>query len=114
MYEYLAKPVRVIDGDTIVVDIDLGLKQWSHSVHLRVKDLWCPETRTKDEEEKVRGLAAKEYLEEMLEGQERVKVKTYKASFDRYVADIWILGEEPRSIAAEMIKAGHGTAEKPD
>jgi micrococcal nuclease len=111
----MAKLVRVIDGDTIVVDIDLGLKQWSHSVHLRIKDLWCPETRTKDLEEKQRGLAAKSFLEEMLFDEYMLKVRTYKASFDRYVADVWFAnagGEH--SVATKMIEAGHGTAEKPD
>lgn len=114
MYVYMAKLVRVIDGDTIVVDIDLGLKQWSHDVHLRIKDLWCPETRTRDAEEKVRGIAAKEHLESILADHPMVKVQTYKASFNRYIADVWIIEgeslEDQHSIADMMIQAGHGTA----
>ena len=66
MYEYKATLERIIDGDTIDVDIDMGL-------HIHVKErirlygINTPETRTKDEEEKKKGLAAKQRLQELLE-----------------------------------------------
>lgn len=50
-----AEIVRVIDGDTIVV-------QLTRTIHIRLLDCWCAESRTKDKSEKVLGLAAKQHL----------------------------------------------------
>ena len=65
MYTYKAKLDRVVDGDTIDVNIDLG---FDISVHKRVRlaGIDTPESRTRDLEEKKRGLAAKDRLIEIL------------------------------------------------
>ena len=106
MYEYRAEVVRIIDGDTIVVNIDLGLKQWSHDVHLRIRNIDAPEARTRDLAEKEKGLAAKAFLEEKLPIGEQVIVKTYKSSFNRYVADVRI-NLTGVDVASMMVEAGH-------
>ena len=66
MYEYNAVVERVVDGDTIDVIIDLGFKTWK-KVRVRMEGINTPESRTRDLEEKKRGLAAKDRLVEILE-----------------------------------------------
>ena len=52
MYEYNAKILRIVDGDTIDVDIDLGCGVWIHKERVRLEGIDTPESRTKDVEEK--------------------------------------------------------------
>jgi len=66
MYEYKAIVDRVVDGDTIEVTIDLGFKTWK-KVRVRMEGINTPESRTRDKEEKKKGLAAKDRLVEILE-----------------------------------------------
>ena len=66
MYEYRIKVVRVIDGDTVDVDIDLGFGVWMHKERVRLYGIDTPESRTRDKVEKVFGKAAKAYLQESL------------------------------------------------
>ena len=67
MYNYNAKCVRVVDGDTIDAMIDLGF-----GVHvkkrIRLAGINAPESRTRNKVEKKLGLAAKERLIDMLDG----------------------------------------------
>jgi len=65
MYTYKAKLVRVIDGDTIDAEIDLGFNVLIRQ-RIRLYGIDTPETRTKDLEEKERGMAAKQRLTELL------------------------------------------------
>jgi micrococcal nuclease len=62
MYEYKVKVVKVIDGDTIDVDIDLGFNTVLTKRRIRLYGIDTPESRTRDKEEKVRGLLSKEHL----------------------------------------------------
>ena len=62
MYEYKVKVVKVIDGDTIDVDIDLGFNTTLTKKRIRLYGMDTPESRTRDKEEKVRGLLSKEHL----------------------------------------------------
>ena len=66
MYEYKAVVDRVVDGDTIDVTIDLGFKVWK-KMRVRMEGINTPESRTRDLEEKKRGLAAKDRLKNILE-----------------------------------------------
>ena len=66
MYEYHAIVDRVVDGDTIDVTIDLGFHT-SRKIRVRMEGINTPESRTRDLEEKERGLAAKARLQEILE-----------------------------------------------
>ena len=52
MYEYKCKVVRVVDGDTVDVDIDLGFGVWLHKERVRIIGMDTPESRTRDKEEK--------------------------------------------------------------
>tara|TARA_R100000030_G_scaffold59121_1_gene44396 strand:+ start:872 stop:1252 length:381 start_codon:yes stop_codon:yes gene_type:complete len=65
MYEYKANIDRVVDGDTIDCTIDLGFSTWK-KIRVRMEGINTPESRTRDKEEKKRGLAAKDRLAEIL------------------------------------------------
>ena len=58
MYQYKCKLVKVVDGDTIDVDIDLGFGVWLRKQRIRMYGIDTPEFRTRDLEEKKYGLAA--------------------------------------------------------
>ena len=66
MYEYPCKIVKVIDGDTADVDIDLGFGVWLKKQRIRFYGVDTPESRTSDKEEKVYGLMAKEFVQKHL------------------------------------------------
>ena len=63
MFEYKCKIVKVIDGDTTDVDIDLGFGVWLKKQRIRFYGIDTPESRTRDLEEKKYGLAAKAFVE---------------------------------------------------
>ena len=102
MFEYKCKIVKVIDGDTTDVDIDLGFGVWLKKQRIRFHGIDTPESRTRDLEEKKYGLAAKAFVEFYLPvGSIRtlttVKDKTGKygrilgkfKAFDSYT-DAWV------------------------
>ena len=67
MYNYNAKCIRVVDGDTIDAEIDLGFDV-KIKKRIRLAGINAPESRTRNKVEKKLGLAAKERLKEMMEG----------------------------------------------
>ena len=55
MYEYRCKVTRVVDGDTVDIDIDLGFGVWLHKERERIYGIDTPESRTRDKVEKKYG-----------------------------------------------------------
>ena len=47
LYLYEVANIRVIDGDTVDCDIDLGFDSWLHKQRIRLFDIDAPETRTR-------------------------------------------------------------------
>ena len=94
MYQYKVKKInRVIDGDTVDLDIDLGFSI-TISQRIRLKDIDAPETRTKDLEEKERGLAAKVWLEEQLSREGEWIIETYKEDkYGRILGTLYLVGD---------------------
>ena len=107
MYEYNAKILRIVDGDTIDVDIDLGFGVWIHKERVRLEWIDTPESRTKDLEEKKFGLLSKEYVRGLLPVGSIVKLvcKSYdsKGKFGRILGDIEL--EETRMIGREITES---------
>jgi endonuclease YncB( thermonuclease family) len=103
MYEYNCKIVRVTDGDSIVVDIDLGFGLWIHGERIRLYGVDTPECRTRDAEEKAAGLLAKEFVEDALHvgGTYRLQTKE-KGKFGRYLGTIYLTDDT--SINAALVK----------
>ena len=107
MYEYRCKVVKVIDGDTVDVDIDLGFGVWLHKERVRLFGIDTPESRTRDLEEKKYGLAAKEYLTGMLDDDGGIILKTHKdktGKFGRILGEIFVDGI---NINKKMCTKGH-------
>ena len=65
MFIYNAKCLRVVDGDTVDATVDLGFDTWK-KIRIRLVGINTPETRTRDLEEKAKGLAAKNFLIDLL------------------------------------------------
>ena len=66
MYEYKCKVRKVVDGDTVDIDIDLGFGIWLNDERVRIMGIDTPESRTSDPVEKIFGLAAKERVKHLL------------------------------------------------
>jgi len=66
MYRYRATIVRVVDGDTVDVDIDLGFEVTLKNQRIRLIGIDSSEIRTRDPEEKEKGLAARGFVEALL------------------------------------------------
>jgi micrococcal nuclease len=94
MHQYKVKKInRVIDGDTVDLDIDLGFSI-TISQRIRLKDIDAPETRTKNLEEKERGLAAKVWLEEQLSREGEWIIETYKEDkYGRMLGTLYLVGD---------------------
>ena len=77
MYEYKCRVNRVIDGDSLDCSIDLGFGIMFNS-KVRLFGIDTPESRTRDEDEKVRGLLAKEYLSNKISSAKQLVIQTEK------------------------------------
>ena len=91
MYEYKCTVVRVVDGDTVDVDIDLGFGVWMRKQRIRMFGIDAPESRTSNSSERQYGIAAKKFLTEMLDDKELI-LKTHKdakGKFGRILGEIW-------------------------
>jgi len=109
MYTYKAKLDRVVDGDTIDVNIDLG---FDISVHKRVRlaGINAPESRTKDLEEKKKGLASKARLIELLDKGDLVVESKELGKYGRVIGDLTIYPDNldlPININETLVKEGH-------
>lgn len=88
-YEHV-ELVRVIDADTIEVDIDMGFNLWKRNVRIRINGIDTPESRTRNKLEKQAGLKVKEYVKELLAGSPiHVVSETISGKFgNRILGDI--------------------------
>ena len=84
MYEYTCKVVKVIDGDTADVDIDLGFGVWMKKQRVRFYGVDTPESRTRDLEEKKYGLMAKEMVLAHLPIGSTQILRTHKDGVGKY------------------------------
>ena len=110
MYEYHVKKVlKVVDGDTIDVDIDLGFNV-SYTQRVRLAGIDTPESRTKDLKEKALGLEVKDYLSKRLKDAKVVIIKTElpdsTEKYGRILGWIYVDGEN-LSVNESMIKEGY-------
>ena len=90
MHEYKCKILRVVDGDTVDVDIDLGFGIWMHKERVRLLGIDTPESRTRDKEEKKFGLLSKEYVKSRYPVGSMAILRTHKDKTGKFGR---ILGE---------------------
>lgn len=121
MYEYKAKILRVVDGDTVDVDIDLGFGVWMHKERVRMMGIDTPESRTRDKVEKKFGLASKEFVKAYLPIGSMQVLKTEidksgedsRGKFGRILGDFLVYHAEKdsqRKLTEVMIDDGYGVA----
>lgn len=108
LYYYRARVISVYDGDTLRVDIDLGLSTWVKNEKLRLARIDAPELRG---EEREHGLAARDFLISKVLNQEIIleTIKDRKGKYGRYLAELWIKNEtgEYININDLLVQEGH-------
>ena len=107
LYHYkIHKLVKVVDGDTIDAIIDLGFNIFVEK-RIRLYGIDTPECRTRDKQEKVRGLAAKQKLKELLsQNKQAIFIESFgEGKFGRLLAKIYV---EDQDIIETMITEGYG------
>jgi micrococcal nuclease len=110
MYEYRVKQVlRVVDGDTIDVDIDLGFNI-SYTQRVRLAGIDTPESRTTDKYEKALGLEVKKKLGELIKSATKIVIRTEKPdSSEKYGRILgWLfLDGSSESVNTALIASGY-------
>ena len=116
MYTYKIKLLRVVDGDTIDAEIDLGFDV-KIKKRIRFMGLNAPESRTRDLEEKAKGLAAKDRVKCLLEGCKNIQLKSHGVGkFGRCLGEICldvVDGQEKLTLVnlnELLISEGHALA----
>ena len=103
---------KVVDGDTIDADIDLGF-DISLSKRIRLAGIDTPESRTTNIKEKAMGLESKEWLKKTLEGAKDILIKTElpdsTEKYGRIIGHLFINGQET-SLNNQMIAEGYALA----
>lgn len=119
MYEYRARLKRVVDGDTVDVDIDLGFGIWLHNERVRIMGIDTPESRTRDKVEKLFGLAAKKRVKELLGKNPKLKTiaakdgEDMKGKYGRILGDFEVYyGPQDRwmRLTEVLVLEGHACA----
>ena len=87
MYNYKAKLIRTVDGDTVDLMVDLGFDIW-HKIRVRLAGINTPESRTRDKKEKKLGLKAKKFTENFLKGHEIIVHTNKQGKFGRFLANL--------------------------
>ena len=104
------KVLKVVDGDTIDVRIDMGF-DIKYKSRVRLFGIDTPESRTRDLEEKKLGLLSKKYLKDKLAVGKRLTIKTHKGEqtgkFGRILGEVFISG---KNINLQMCKEGYAVA----
>jgi len=115
MYNYKISPLKVVDGDTIDAEIDLGF-DIKVKKRIRFMGINAPESRTRDLEEKAKGLAAKDRVKQLLEGCESIQLKSHGVGkFGRCLGEIMldmVDGQEKLTLVSLnelLINEGHAT-----
>jgi len=111
MYEYRVKVLKIVDGDTVDVDIELGFGVILADERVRIMGIDTPESRTSDDVEKLFGIAAKNRLKELLgevailRTQINKDGEDMKGKFGRILGDF--VTEDDRMVTDILIAEGH-------
>ena len=98
LYRFKVTNPRVVDGDTVDVNIDLGFDVWSVSQRVRLLGIDTPEIRTLDKVEKAAGFKAKEYVEGILLSGVPIILESNEfkphGKFGRILGTFWYQGSD--------------------
>jgi len=113
MYTYKISPLKIVDGDTIDAEIDLGF-DIKVKKRVRFMGINAPESRTRDLEEKARGLAAKDRVKQLLEGAKEITLQSHGVGkYGRCLGELFIdMVDGQKKLTLEsvnelLIKEGH-------
>ena len=110
-HNYSAKLVRVVDGDTADAMIDLGFDTWvKKRIRFMGVDTW--ECRTRNLDEKKKGLAAKAFTKDLLENSDDGKfaIKSHGVGkYGRVLGELFVKGHE-KSVNELLKENGHAYA----
>ena len=108
MYIYSAKCLKVVDGDTIDARVDLGFDTFK-KVRIRLVGINAPESRTRDLEEKEKGLAAKARVKQLISENKNKFVLHSQGvgKFGRCLGEIYLGDSKLNDI---LINEGHAVA----
>ena len=116
MYEYNCRIVKVVDGDTIDVDIDLGFDIVLSNQRIRLKGIDTPESRTRDLEEKKFGFLAKEVVKSYCPVGQTISLRTSKderGKFGRILGEFMVYhatSDAYRSLNSILVEEGYAVA----
>ena len=106
MYRYKVEVTRVVDGDTVDVDVDLGFGMVYKKQRVRMMGIDTPESRTRDLEEKFYGKQSKYHLENILKDKD-IELKSHdKGKFGRILGELFV-GSSSYSVNQQMIDEYH-------
>mgnify|MGYP003984492191 CR=1 FL=1 len=94
LYTYKAYVKDVYDGDTITVDISLGFNVTMTDIKVRLVGIDTPEVRTKDLDEKEKGLATRDWLRERILGKKGLLHTVKRGKFGRWLGTIWEIEQD--------------------
>ena len=108
MYTYKAKLIRIVDGDTIDAEIDLGFDTIVRK-RIRLYGINTPETKTKDIAEKEKGLAAKQRLTELLNSDFIVEtILNKRGKYGRVLGVVYVIKHDTKmNINETLVSEGH-------
>jgi micrococcal nuclease len=109
MYQYKVSVVKVVDGDTLDVNIDLGFGMTYKKQRVRMMGIDTPESRTRDKVEKLFGKASKKHLKKLLESAESISLISHdKGKFGRILGEIYIHNDDAElNVNQKMIDDCH-------
>lgn len=117
MYEYRCKVLKVVDGDTVDVDIDLGFGVTLTNERVRIMGIDTPESRTSDKVEDLFGEAAKARVTQLLSEEAILKTQVnkngedMKGKFGRVLGDFIIEKDgKERMLTDVLVEEGHAVA----
>lgn len=115
--EYDVKIIKVVDGDTVDVDINLGFGVWLHDERVRIMGIDTPESRTRDKVEDLFGEAAKARLKELMhDGGKLITTEDkdgedIKGKFGRILGDFYVEHDGMKKRVTDiLVEEGHAVA----
>ena len=99
-FVYNAEVIRVIDGDTFDLKIDLGFKI-IHESRFRLQNIDTPEIRGK---ERPKGLKVKEYVKKLIEGKTIIVETFKKGKYGRYVSEIYLKPNKRKPLSKHLLR----------
>jgi len=113
MYTYRAEALRIVDGDTVDLEIQLGFEV-AIQIRARLYGVNTPEIHgiAKDSEEYKKGIEAQQFLARLIMNRELIvkTIKDKKGKYGRYLAEIWVREDFPDkpSVNQRLLDGGYG------